>query len=321
MLLPLAVSFDKIGVAAGLPVKLVPSEGTLQTIGWWAASASAVLCIAKAVLLASDSASAWFNPFRAVAMALEIVIPLCLAILLHRSSCLDSERAKKVASLEDHTAKRAKMIADAAGDAESKGSADDDDEEEPTLNCKTFWALAKFFRPYFVPKGTANLIRAFCTYALMAAQQVAGIMAPLYIGQAAQSLSDGTELSTVVKYVALYTGLNFLSQGFKEAQNCVYQYVKAEAYKQINSAVFRHLLSLSIEWHHAKKLGVVQRVIDRGITSADSVVKYLILYLAPYIGQVSNAFFSFFFSLSLLSLFSPPRLSRFISYDYNYYHL
>ena len=120
----------------------------------------------------------------------------------------------------------------------------------------------------------------------MILQQAAGVLAPLYIGQAAQGLSDGNTFGEIMTYVALYTGLNLLSQCFKEAQNCIYQHVKAEAYKQINSSVFRHLLSLSIEWHHKKKLGVVQRVIDRGITSADSVVKYLILYLMPYVGQI-----------------------------------
>ena len=291
LMLPLAMSIHRFGDLGLLPTKCTPKESAVSTLAWHAAAWSAVLCGIKGVLLASDDAKAWHNPFRAAAVVIMTVIPLAIAVILHYESNVRAKRVKVSAALDDQVEKRGMVLAELAGlSAEerrkSREEEEDEDDEQPSLNWKTFTAMANFFRPYFVPKGAANFLRALMTYTLMILQQAAGVLAPLYIGQAAQGLSDGDTLGEILKYISLYAGLNLLSQCFKEAQNCIYQHVKAEAYKQINSSVFRHLLSLSIEWHHKKKLGVVQRVIDRGITSADSVVKYLILYLMPYIGQI-----------------------------------
>ena len=78
-----------------------------------------------------------------------------------------------------------------------------------------------------------------------------------------------------------YVGLNYAVQQLTELQNCVYQEVRSAAYRSIATKIFDHLLSLSIDWHLKKRMGVALRVIDRGQTSADNVVKYLVLRLLP----------------------------------------
>ena len=45
-------------------------------------------------------------------------------------------------------------------------------------------------------------------------------------------------------------------------------------------------MELSLDWHLKKRMGVALRVIDRGQTSADQVIRYLVLRLLPNLGQV-----------------------------------
>ena len=114
----------------------------------------------------------------------------------------------------------------------------------------------------------------------MLTSQGCSIYAPLTIGYATNALTRH-DSSEAVKYIVLYVGLNYAVQQLTELQNCVYQEVRSNAYRSIATKIFDHLLSLSIDWHLKKRMGVALRVIDRGQTSADNVVKYLVLRILP----------------------------------------
>jgi ABC-type transport system involved in Fe-S cluster assembly fused permease/ATPase subunit len=79
--------------------------------------------------------------------------------------------------------------------------------------------------------------------------------------------------------------------------------VKQHAFAEMSETTFRHLLGLSLDWHLKKKMGEVIRVMDRGISSADSVMNYLVLFLAPSVAEcfVTIAIFA--------SRFKSPTLS------------
>lgn len=53
------------------------------------------------------------------------------------------------------------------------------------------------------------------------------------------------------------------------------------AFVQLSEASFKHLHSLSLDWHLRKKLGEVIRQMDRGIQACDILMKYLFLWLVP----------------------------------------
>jgi hypothetical protein len=156
-MLPLAIGLHRFGDLGLLPAKYAPKESAVGTLAWHAAAWSFVLCACKGVILASDDAKAWHNPFRAAAIVIETVVPLAIAVLLHYESSVREKRVKFSAALDDLVAKREKIIADLAGlsaEEKRKSAKDEDDEEEeqPSLNLKTVTAMANFFRPYFVPK-------------------------------------------------------------------------------------------------------------------------------------------------------------------------
>jgi len=160
----------------------------------------------------------------------------------------------------------------------------DDPEAHVTVNYSRLWIL---FRPYFWPDDCGNRVRATCAYVCMIGSQICTVVAPFYIGYAANALGDGSlDFRLALQHCGTYVALNYLAQQLTETQNCVYQEVRSSAYRTIASTIFAHLLSLSIDWHLKKRMGVALRVIDRGQTSADNVVKYLVLRLVPAIGGI-----------------------------------
>ena len=66
---------------------------------------------------------------------------------------------------------------------------------------------------------------------------------------------------------------------------------------------FKHLHTLSLDWHLKKKIGHVLRIMDRGIRSADSVMNYLVLYLIPSIIECMVTFTIFYIK------FKSPKLA------------
>jgi ABC-type transport system involved in Fe-S cluster assembly fused permease/ATPase subunit len=61
----------------------------------------------------------------------------------------------------------------------------------------------------------------------------------------------------------------------------VYLKVAQAAFVQLSEDSFKHLHSLSLDWHLIKKLGEVIRSMDRGIAACDSLMKYCFLMLVP----------------------------------------
>lgn len=82
--------------------------------------------------------------------------------------------------------------------------------------------------------------------------------------------------------------------------------MKQEAFAQVAEHTFRHLHSLSLQWHLKKQMGNVLRSMDRGIASADTVVSYLFLYLLPSLIEAFVVFIIFYFH------FGQPLLSAVI---------
>lgn len=75
----------------------------------------------------------------------------------------------------------------------------------------------------------------------------------------------------------IYGILRFGVSTFEEVQRLVYLRVKQAAYHETAVAAFRHIHSLSLHWHINKRSGVVMKAMDRGISSASTVVDMLVL--------------------------------------------
>jgi len=107
-------------------------------------------------------------------------------------------------------------------------------------------------------------------------------IAPAYIGKASTALAT-FDYDEAYRNIIVYVSLMLLVSFFKEMQSIIYLKVAQAAFVQLSEKSFRHLHSLSLDWHVKKKLGEVIRQMDRGIQACDLLMKYLFLWLLPAI--------------------------------------
>lgn len=144
-------------------------------------------------------------------------------------------------------------------------------------------------KPYFWPDATANSatlnrIRAMATWVFITASKLCSLAAPIYIGRASTDLTQGNYESCILN-VIWYSLFTFASYAFKEGQTLVYLRVAQAAFVQLAELSFRHLHTLSLDWHLKKKLGEVIRSMDRGILACDTLIKYVFLWLLPAVAE------------------------------------
>lgn len=56
--------------------------------------------------------------------------------------------------------------------------------------------------------------------------------------------------------------------------------------RELEVELFRHLHSLSLRWHLARKTGEVLRVMDRGTESIDNLLNYILFSILPTIVDI-----------------------------------
>jgi len=164
--------------------------------------------------------------------------------------------------------------------------------------------LLLLLQPYFWPDGWANRVRVVLTWIALGASRVMSIMAPLFVGRATDMLVRDHEVPWV--YISLYCALTFGSTGFKQLQAVFYMRVKQTAFAQVSSFTFRHIHSLSLQYHLNKKLGNVLRSIDRGISSAETVVSAVFLLMLPALVECTVVFVIFYMH------YNEPQLSALV---------
>lgn len=91
-------------------------------------------------------------------------------------------------------------------------------------------------------------------------------------------------------WVLLYVFFKFLQGGGTGTMGFLnnfrsYLWIRIQQYttREIEVELFRHLHSLSLRWHLARKTGEVLRVMDRGTDSINNLLNYIIFSIAPTI--------------------------------------
>lgn len=153
--------------------------------------------------------------------------------------------------------------------------------DKPQLSRK---AITMLLKPYFWPSlegdGWANRIRAIATWFCVLGSKACGLTSPLFLGWASTSLAH-QDYRKAITFSIMYSVVSLLQSVLKEGQSLVYLKVAQAAYGELSEAAFRHLHSLSLDFHLRKKMGETLRSMDRGISACDTLMKYLFLWLLP----------------------------------------
>ncbi len=147
--------------------------------------------------------------------------------------------------------------------------------------------------PYMWPQDRPDLKRRVL-YALAAliAAKIATVLVPFIYKWATDALvptTDGADalvvaaVATPVMLVIVYGVGRVLSTGFTQARDAIFAKVGQHAVRRLAFRVFVHIHALSLRFHLERRTGGLARLITRGVSGIESMVRHTILSTLPTI--------------------------------------
>ena len=140
-----------------------------------------------------------------------------------------------------------------------------------------------------VRSGAPQLrLRLAAAVALTLGGKATGVIAPLLLGKAVNSLARHAHASTTMQVGMTFAGLavgwavvRFASAAAPQLRDMLFATVTQAAWRRASAETFAHALSLSIDFHQTKRTGTLARTVDRGARAVDYLLRILIFNLAP----------------------------------------
>ncbi|XP_050195949.1 ATP-binding cassette sub-family B member 6 isoform X1 [Myiozetetes cayanensis] len=180
------------------------------------------------------------------------------------------------------------------------------DASRTTSTWKDFRRKLRLLVPYMWPRGNHLLqgLVLFCM-ALMGLERAINVFVPIYYKNIVNELTVGAPWHTLAWTVCSYVGLKFLqgggagSTGFvSNLRTFLWVWVQQFTDRQLQVQLFAHLHGLSLRWHLGRRTGEVLRSVDRGTSSINSLLSYIVFSIVPTIADIviSIVYFTSVFS-------------------------
>ena len=152
---------------------------------------------------------------------------------------------------------------------------------------KTYLKTFKLLFPFLWPNKRSDLRRrvSLALICLILAK-VASVYTPLILGRSVDSL---TELSSGINLLMLipialiisYGVVRIASLTFEGMRDALFSKVSQHAIREVSLTIFKHLHSLSLQFHLNRQTGALSKFIDRGTKGIDFLMRYVIFNVVP----------------------------------------
>ncbi|XP_069472975.1 ATP-binding cassette sub-family B member 6 [Ambystoma mexicanum] len=159
---------------------------------------------------------------------------------------------------------------------------------------KDFRKKLRLVLPYMWPSGSPWLqgVVVLCM-ALMGAERAINVFVPIYYKNIVNEMTEGAAWPTLAGTVCIYAGLKFLQGGGAGSTGFVsnlrsFLWIRVQQYtnRVVQTRLFAHLHGLSLRWHLGRKTGEVLRSVDRGTSSINSLLSYIVFSIFPTIADI-----------------------------------
>lgn len=148
--------------------------------------------------------------------------------------------------------------------------------------------------PYMWPRGNPllQLVVIFCL-GLLGIERAVNVFVPIYYKNIVNELTDGSTWQKLATTVCIYVSLKFLQGGGSGSSGFVsnlrsFLWIRVQQFtnRVVQLRLFAHLHSLSLRWHLGRKTGEVLRSIDRGTSSINNLLSYIVFSIFPTIADI-----------------------------------
>jgi len=160
--------------------------------------------------------------------------------------------------------------------------------KEQSILKKTINLLA----PFLWPKNKFSLkIRVVLAILCLVLSKATNLISPPILGRAVDSLtelSQGLNMYTLVplSLIVAYGLARVATKLFGELRNAVFSKVSQHAIRQLTLNTFKHLHSLSLQFHLNRKTGALSKFIDRGTKGIDFLMNYFLFNVIPTLIEI-----------------------------------
>jgi|TARA_B110000090_G_scaffold100500_1_gene113075 ABC-type transport system involved in Fe-S cluster assembly fused permease/ATPase subunit len=160
--------------------------------------------------------------------------------------------------------------------------------KEQSILKKTINLLA----PFLWPKNKLSLkIRVILAILCLVLSKATNLITPPILGRAVDSLtelSQGLNMYTLVplSLIVAYGLARVATKLFGELRNAVFSKVSQHAIRQLTLNTFKHLHSLSLQFHLNRKTGALSKFIDRGTKGIDFLMNYVLFNVIPTLIEI-----------------------------------
>ena len=160
--------------------------------------------------------------------------------------------------------------------------------KEQSILKKTINLLA----PFLWPKNKFSLkIRVILAILCLVLSKATNLISHPILGRAVDSLtelSQGLNMYTLVplSLIVAYGLARVATKLFGELRNAVFSKVSQHAIRQLTLNTFKHLHSLSLQFHLNRKTGALSKFIDRGTKGIDFLMNYVLFNVIPTLIEI-----------------------------------
>lgn len=118
------------------------------------------------------------------------------------------------------------------------------------------------------------------------------VVAPLYLGEAITRASTGEAEAVLVPFLSalsFFVVARFLASGLPQARDAIFAPVSQDAQRELAVSAFSKSQALSLGFHQTRRSGALQRIIERGGTAMDVILRFLVFNIAPTIIELALA--------------------------------
>ncbi|KAL7633804.1 UNVERIFIED_CONTAM: hypothetical protein RMT77_015760 [Armadillidium vulgare] len=173
---------------------------------------------------------------------------------------------------------------------------------------KNFFKKIKILLPFMWPRK--NIVLQFVVFLcviFLILGRIVNVVVPIYYKEIVNSLGgDGKPAQFCWDLILVYVFIKFLQGGgfggmgmLNNARTFLWISVQQYTTREVQVQLFAHLHSLSLRWHLSRKTGEVVRIMDRGTTSVNQLLAYIVFNIVPTIFDIIIAvvFFSTSFNV------------------------